>query len=189
MPSRQFVSLCPLISSTARLTTRSCQKNGGPRNPIVGRQLLKPGVNFRPDGRCGPDFEDGDCKYSTCCTTKGYCSNDTQHCLPVSSHLRSRSTPPRITLHHLTRHHSLLRAMIYLSRSSAMALTSAFLSPRTVLAAQPTMVPHAAFGVEAGAAACMGSAATPTLTVAKAANLDRVSNLQRFQYLPRDQRR
>jgi hypothetical protein len=51
------------------------------------------------------------------------------------------------------------------------------------------MMPHAAFGVEAGVAACMDSAATPTLTVAKAAHLDRVSNLQRFQHLPRDQLR
>jgi hypothetical protein len=70
-----------------------------------------------------------------------------------------------------------------------MALTMASRSPRTVLAAQPTTVPHAAFGVEAGAAACMGFAATPTLTVAKAANPDRVSNLQRFQHLLRDQHR
>jgi hypothetical protein len=70
-----------------------------------------------------------------------------------------------------------------------MALTLDFLSPRTVLVAQLTTVPHAEFGVEAGAAACMGSAATATLTVAKAANLDRVSNLQRFQHLLQDQHR
>ena len=67
-----------------------------------------------------------------------------------------------------------------MSQSSATALIMAPLSPRTVLAAQLMVVSYAGSGVQAVAAACTVSAAPLMLTVARAVNPDRVSNLRRF---------